>query len=80
MERPLCDCHGEPMHKGGVRNGRQQWRCTVKGLESCRVWRENNRDKKREINARRMFACGMYLGSFGFTDKERREMLHGSSD
>ena len=33
MDRPLCACHQEPMHK----NGRGAWRCSVTNNERLRL-------------------------------------------
>jgi len=39
-ERPLCECHREPMTTNGV-----GWRCTIKHRETNRRSRELNREK-----------------------------------
>jgi len=51
-----------------------------KERESNRRWREANPDKRRESNARRLRVGGMYLGMVGFTQQERKEMIHGKAD
>lgn len=109
MDRPLCKCHDEPMHKQGFSpDGRQKWTCsrkshlrTQKWLSANREshkemvrrwaernpdrqraadrrWRANNPEKVREINARRLYVGGLYLGTAAFTKAEREEMLNGA--
>jgi hypothetical protein len=51
-----------------------------KERERSRRWREANPEKVQEINARRMFVCGMYTGSYGFTQREREAMVGGGRD
>jgi hypothetical protein len=46
-ERPKCECHGEPMHKVGCRNGKQYWRCAAKNRDGRDRWLELNRDRAR---------------------------------
>lgn len=29
LDIPLCWCHSLPMHKNGVENGTQRWRCAI---------------------------------------------------
>lgn len=39
-DRPLCKCHGEPMHRDGFKNGKQTWRCSVKNREHFMAYYE----------------------------------------
>lgn len=43
MARPSCACHNEPMHKNGVYNGTQVWRCAVESRASVAASRERRR-------------------------------------
>lgn len=77
VERPLCKCHGEPMHKGKKVRGEQKWRCSVRAREHNRKQRENknawgkaHQDQKRELQraARKRYkeegrctVCGAHL-------------------
>ncbi len=47
-ERPLCKCHGEPMHKNGFRNGKRHWRCSVAHLASSVKWNQAHPEQVRE--------------------------------
>lgn len=42
--------------------------------------RRYDRDKKREWNARRIFAGSYYLGSFGFSEREVAEMVKAHAE
>jgi len=90
QDPPLCKCHGEPMGP----NGSRRWRCLIKKRENeirsyqanpekyrekARLWRETNPEKHREKLARRIMFGRTYIGSVGFTDKERQAMVDGAS-
>lgn len=53
-ERPLCECHGEPMywHKRADCRAGGCWECAVKIRERVRRWREENRERHREAARR----------------------------
>lgn len=48
-DRPLCSCHGIPMHDSASR-GKQYWVCAVKRSEYRRKHYELNREKTLETN------------------------------
>lgn len=61
--RPLCKCHGLPMHSWGVRRGRRRWMCPIYNKDRVRKQYSDgasnyHRDPhghnyRRVINARR---------------------------
>jgi 5-methylcytosine-specific restriction endonuclease McrA len=58
--RPLCTCHGVPMHRNGkTRAGNPSWACAVKRLgrggrshTQVRAWKQRNKEKVRAQQAR----------------------------
>lgn len=47
-DRPLCKCHGEPMHSNG-RAARAGWRCPVKKRARVREHHYNGGGRERRI-------------------------------
>lgn len=72
-----------------------QWRCVVRRRESWRRYHrtpesraviearyrqsEKGRETKADNNARRMFVGRVYVGTCGFTQAEREEMIRGAT-
>ena len=51
--RPLCKCHGHPMQKNGIYEGRQAWRCQPQSaVRDKRKDAIRNRTKERRMNLR----------------------------
>lgn len=48
VDRPLCECHGEPMNKAG-----KWWRCRVKNRETLRAWRDG-RPREAIVSSKRV--------------------------
>ena len=54
MDKPLCKCHGEPMHVNGARTA-PEWRCAVRKREANREhhWHRGGREQRLERYAQR---------------------------
>lgn len=50
-DRPLCECHGEPMGVQG-RSDKRYWRCRVKNREAIAAWRAANPEAWAAIQGR----------------------------
>lgn len=81
MSDRLCECHGEPMlWNSSNRKYGGNWYCSVKRRQRDAEWRKSNPDKVKARNDRRIFAGHTYLGSCGFTQAEREELIVGETD
>mgnify|MGYP001596099776 FL=1 len=53
MIRPLCKCHGVPMHIGSRSAGRIYWNCAIKNEARARVWECENRARHLAFHSMR---------------------------
>lgn len=71
-ERPLCDCHGEPMLSGGIRaSGTRRWKCRVKSRERWRVYFAERRADP-EYRKRRCELVRQHRERIGIDEQRRR--------
>jgi hypothetical protein len=75
-----CECHGEPLiwAKRNDRPSGGTWLCTVKLRKRNQAYEQRHPAKRAQKNAQRIRVGGMYLGTIGFTQQEREDIVNGS--
>ncbi len=80
MTRAETNARYDRSEKGRARQVHYEATAKAKARKARYENDTRNQESKKQNNDRRLFVSGMYLGMAGFAQKEREEILNGTSD